>query len=118
MNFSTVPPWRPRIVLASSNQFAIRAPHRLGVAGLPQRRGAHDVGEQDGDRLPHLAGRGGLHERPPTGPTEAEPVRVLLAALSADQGHERERRGRNPVISSGCQIDMRFDIRLTLDRRH
>ena len=35
MNFSTVPPWRPRIVLASSNQFAIRARTASGSRDSP-----------------------------------------------------------------------------------
>ena len=61
-------------------------PQRLGVEPLAERRRVDDVGEDDGDGLPHLVRGGGLRERRRTRVTEPRAGRVLLSAVRA-RGH-------------------------------
>ena len=81
-NFSTVPPYRSisretRVVRAE------RGPDVLGVGPVGAGREADEVDEEHGDDLALLAGRRCL-ERRAAGEAEARALRVLLAAVGAD----------------------------------
>ncbi len=66
---------------------------RLGIGRLPQRRGADEVAEEDGDNLALLAGCDRLGgERRAAHPAQAEAFRVFLAAAWANDHAQRLRR--------------------------
>jgi hypothetical protein len=67
------------------------------------------LGEQHRDGFPNLPSGGRRGQRGAAGPAEAEPVRVLLTALGADDGTE---------TTVGPQTLCSSDITLTLDRHH
>ena len=71
---------------------AHRAPHRLGIEPLAERRRPGHVAEDDRHRLAHLPRRGGRGERRPAAAAEPEPVGALLATGGA--------RGHAPSISA------------------
>ena len=91
---------RPRFLKPARHLHA----HSLRVAGFAKRGRADHVCEQDGDGLAQLARRRGLAERRRAGPTEPEPVRILLTAAGADDGHEPSVRGRNPVWQADVRL--------------
>ena len=76
---------------------AHRAPHRLGIEPLAERRRPGHVAEDDRHRLPHLPRRRGRGERRPAAAAEPEPVRALLATGGA--------RGHAPSISAIASFD-------------
>jgi hypothetical protein len=74
---------RAAVALEDRAQLCVIASHQLaqgfGIGALAERRRADEVTEEDGDRLTHAGGCLGC-ELGTAAPTEAEAVRILLAA--------------------------------------